>query len=181
MTRYILLAAVLTAGAGAAVAAWPQQHSARPDGEEGRGPQGLKARLGLTEDQQTHIRDLRRAHQREAIRRRADLRIAHMDLEGLLGANTVDRKAVDAKIKEISDLEQAGLRSKVDMALAIRDVLTPEQRAKWKELREERGERAGRRGPRMHRQGRPGPPDGPGGPGPDAQEGDREEPFQQPS
>ncbi len=136
MTRQVLLAVAVLAVGGAGMAA------ALPHGQ-GPGPRGdraarLKQELGLSDDQAVRLREIRESRQRDAIRHRADSEIARLDLRRLLEAPTVDRKAVDAKVKEIADLQSAGLRARVDTMLAMREVLTPEQRQKWQALGGER-------------------------------------------
>jgi periplasmic protein CpxP/Spy len=147
MTRQVLLAAAVL-GVGASVVA------ALPRGQ-GPGPRGdrvtrMKQELGLTDEQVSKLADIREARQRDAIRHRADMEVARLDLQRLLHSAAVDRKAVDAKVKEISDLQSAGLRARVDTMLAMHEVLTPEQRQKWQALRSDFGigEGRGRHGAR---------------------------------
>jgi Spy/CpxP family protein refolding chaperone len=148
---------------GVALAQRPE--AAQPGPPHGRSHMSMmKQELGLTDEQVGQLRKLHSDQRRAAIRRRADLRIARMDLDELLNAATVDEKALGTKMKEIGDLQAAALKARVDSRLALRKVLTPEQLQKMKELRPaaRRGER-GFRG----RQGRPPmPPPGPGGFGP---------------
>lgn len=113
------------------------------------GPAHLKQALGLTDEQEAQLRKLHQDQRKARIRRRADLQIARMDLGELLGAKTVDEKAVALKMKEITDLTAAGIKAHVDGVLGMRKVLTPEQVEKMKQLRQ--GQRPpqfrGRRGP----------------------------------
>ena len=106
---------------------------------------------------------------KQAIRQRADLAIARLELEELVDAPVVDRKAIDAKVKAVADLQAAQLEARTEERLALRRILTPEQQQKMKQLaRERRAERGrGRRGPgEAVPAGRatPLPPPGPGGP-----------------
>lgn len=136
MMKQALLAVAVVAGGVGVVAAMPGG-----DGWGGRGGRvaNLKAQLGLSDQQETRLREIRESRQRDAIRHRADLEVARLDLRRLMESPTVDRKALDAKVKEISDLQAAGFRARVDTMLAMREVLTPEQMKKWQELRPERG------------------------------------------
>jgi Spy/CpxP family protein refolding chaperone len=108
--------------------------------------------------------ELHSDQQKASLRKRADLQVARIELKDLLGATTVDDKAVAAKVKELGDLQASVLRARVDGQLAFRKVLTPEQFEKLKAMRmdQPRGPRPDRlrRGP-----GRPGPRGGPGGQG----------------
>ncbi len=105
---------------------------------------------------------------KQAIRQRADLAIARLELEELMTAPVVDQKAIDAKVAAISGLEAAGLKARTDQRLALRKMLSPEQQEKMKQLmRENRGPRPARSG-RERRPGGPGqPPPGQGGPSAD--------------
>jgi Spy/CpxP family protein refolding chaperone len=150
-----------------AVAALP-----RGDGETARGGRlaRLQEQLGLSEQQSSRLREIREGQQRDAIRHRADLQVARLDLRRLMESPTLDRKAVDAKVKEVSDLQAASFRARVDTMLAMREVLTPEQMKKWQELRAERGMSGrDRRGPRgrgrgMHMSDGPADPGSAAGP-----------------
>jgi Spy/CpxP family protein refolding chaperone len=103
------------------------------------------------------------------IRRRADQEIARIGLREALEAPTVDQKAVDARIKELTDLHAASLRAHVDQMLQMKKILTPEQQAKLKELRRQHpfgrrggqgfeGRGQGRRGQRQNWRRPQGPP-----------------------
>jgi Spy/CpxP family protein refolding chaperone len=97
---------------------------------------------------------LRSEQQKRTIRSAADRRIARMELEELLNADTLDQKAIDVKLSQLADLETGKLRARVDQQVSMRKVLTPEQFKKWQQLRPARGERAAAR--RSMRDGRPG-------------------------
>jgi len=168
MKQALLVAAVLAGGAGLVAALPPAGGGSDRGGRFAR----LKEDLGLSDQQETRLREIREGSQRDAIRRRADVQVARLDLRHLMEAPTLDRKAVDAKVKEVSDLQAAGFRARVDTMLAMREVLTPDQMKKWQELRGDRrmGDRP-RRGPRGRRMGMGGGPADPGSsPGPDTEE-----------
>jgi Spy/CpxP family protein refolding chaperone len=80
------------------------------------------------------MRNLRAEGRKQAIRHRADVAIARLELEELMDAKTVDEKAVAAKVKAISDLEAAALKARTDERLAMRRLLTPEQQEKLTQL-----------------------------------------------
>lgn len=93
-----------------------------------------REKLGLSSEQVKNLEQLRRDFQKESIRREADLRIAEMDLEALLDAQTVDLTKVEPKVRETEHL-------RADMRLArIRTIekgkqqLTADQRKKLQEL-----------------------------------------------
>jgi Spy/CpxP family protein refolding chaperone len=114
-----------------------------------------RAELGLTPDQIGRLEALRSDFAREAIRREADIRVAELDLAGLLAQNPVDAAKAEAKIREVAQL-RADLR--VERFRTIeqgKKVLTPEQRVKLEALV------GSMHGPAMHG---PGMGSGPGGP-----------------
>ncbi len=115
----------------------------------------IKAELGLTDVQQADIRKAMEAAHRDRLRKSTDLKIANLDLKSLLRAEKVDEKAIAAKLAEAQAAQGALLKLRVDSALAMKRVLTPEQQKKLAEIRAENGrERMGqrmmKRGMRMH-------------------------------
>lgn len=133
----------------------------------------IKAELGLTDVQQADLRKARETAAKDALRKRTDLRVAHMELRSLLRAEKVDDKAVAAKLAEVQAAQGALTKIRVDQALAMKRILTPEQQKKFAELRgdrrhgrmsalrQRRGFGAGGQGRRMGRPGH-GPQGGPG-------------------
>jgi Spy/CpxP family protein refolding chaperone len=117
----------------------------------------------LNETQYAQLRKVRVEERKAAIRRRADLQIARLELKELLDAATPDEKVVAAKVKELNELQAAALKARVDARLALGKILTPEQREKLKQMRGP-GHRGGH-GPRGPHRGRER-----GGRGPDAEE-----------
>lgn len=137
----------------------PRRQGMGPAGQMGSmgqmGPKqvrrNLKAELGLTEVQQADIRKAMEAAHRDRLRKSTDLKIANLDLKSLLRAEKVDEKAVAAKLAEAQAAQAALLKLRVDTALAMKRVLTPEQQKKLAEMRAEPGHR--RLGQRMMRRG----------------------------
>jgi Spy/CpxP family protein refolding chaperone len=102
-----------------------------------RGPGGrdIKSELGLNDSQYAQLKKLRMDGRKAAIRRRADLQIARLELGEMLDTAAPDEKAIAAKVKEVSELQTAALKARVDARLAVAKILTPEQREKLKHLR----------------------------------------------
>lgn len=106
----------------------------------------IKAELGLTDVQQADIRKAMETAHRDRLRKSTDLKIANLDLKSLLRAEKVDEKAVAAKLAEAQAAQGALLKLRVDTALAMKRILTPEQQKKFAEIRGEQGRmRMGRR------------------------------------
>ncbi len=109
------------------------------------------ASLGLSEVQQADIRKAREATRRDRLRKSTDLKIASLDLRSLLRSEKVDEKAVAAKLVEVQAAQGALLKLRVDAALAMKRILTPEQQKKLTAMRADRG--LGRMRQRMNRRG----------------------------
>jgi Spy/CpxP family protein refolding chaperone len=140
----LLLAGVLaTATGGWALAQRPPEGPAPGPRGERRGPGAadparLAHELGLNEQQTAQLKKLQLDGRKAAIRRNADTQLARLGLQELMDAPSVDEKALQARVKELSDLHAARLRARVDAQLALRKILTPEQQEKLKQLREQR-------------------------------------------
>ncbi len=181
-TRF-LIAAGLVAVTGLAVApifaqdgppqGQPQMRRMGPGGPggpgfgpgRGRGPMGLLGELGrgfrqldLTDAQREQIRGIVDSHQ-SAFKEIGDrLRAAHLGMDALVTADTVDEAAIRAKSAEVAAVQAdaAVLRARVHQD--VFSVLTAEQQAKAKELRAQRETRQkeGAQNPRERRPRRQG-------------------------
>ena len=88
-------------------------------------------RLGLpdlTEEQQEKIQSLNLDLQKELIPIRSQLELKNVELKALLIVDNPDEKAINSKIDEIGKLETEIQKATVKNNLAIRALLTPEQR-----------------------------------------------------
>jgi len=89
-----------------------------------------RTEIGLTPDQVTKLESLRDAFAHEAIRRDADIRIAELDLQGLLAAEPVDMAKVEAKVRQLAQL-RADLRvARLKTIEQGKAILTPEQKTR---------------------------------------------------
>lgn len=91
------------------------------------------------------------------------LRTESGKLRDMLEQDKPDEKAILAQVERIGELKTESQKAMIRTLLAVRAELTPEQRAKWKEIRQENREnRKGmRQGNRQHRRdggGKPPPP-----------------------
>jgi Spy/CpxP family protein refolding chaperone len=159
--RMQLLTALGALAVGGTVLAATAQERPRREGRPDLAT--LQSELGLTAEQAAQMKKAWADGRKLAIRQRADLAIARIELEELMDAPVVDQKAIDAKVEAISELQAAGLKARTDQRLALRRTLSPEQREKMTKLtRQNRGARE-RRPDRGWRGRRPGA-DGPGQP-----------------
>jgi Spy/CpxP family protein refolding chaperone len=124
----------------------------------------MRKRLGITDDQATKIRQQSLEFRKAEIRSRADLQVKRLELRSLLASETPDRAAIDKTLQEVGAAQMALEKSAIDFHLAARTWLTPEQRQKLREMREQfrpggQGPRGGPAGPRgMRRPAAPGAP-----------------------
>ena len=124
----------------------------------------FQERIGLTPEQVEKIRTQESGFVKMRIRSQADLRVKRMELAELMAADKPDRALIDKKLREIKDAEFAAKKAAIDHRLAMRDMLTPEQKQKLEELGQEiRQQQMQRRGlvapgPRPQPQAPPPPP-----------------------
>jgi len=116
-----------------------------------------KDQLALTPDQERSLRELRANYEKEAITRTSEIRVAELELEGLLEQEKVDLAKVEVQTKKVA-LLRADLRlARIKTIEAGKAVLTPDQQEKFKRVARESatgGMGMGMMGPGM----RPMPP-----------------------
>jgi Spy/CpxP family protein refolding chaperone len=91
-------------------------------------------KLDLSAAQVKNLEQLRNDIQKESIRKDADLRVAEMDLHGLLGADKVDIAKAEAKIRAIERLRGDLRIARVRTNHKAKELLTADQRKKLQEL-----------------------------------------------
>lgn len=130
----------------------------RPPTRGRRGPPPLDRileenaeRLGLSQETRDQIRE-RSVDTRERTReQRSELRDLHDQMRDLLGQEAPDEAQVMAHAEQIGALETALQKERLRTMLAIRAMLTPEQRSELVRIHQER------RSKRGVRRGGPGP------------------------
>jgi Spy/CpxP family protein refolding chaperone len=121
----------------------PMQHHGRGMMGKERHLWGALKGLGLDENQKEAVREIKSRVMKDAIRKRADLEVARIDLRDLLHKDTVDMNAAETALKKIASLQTDIRLSHIKALEEIKAKLTPEQRKKLKEMRE--------KGPRTER------------------------------
>jgi Spy/CpxP family protein refolding chaperone len=103
----------------------------------GRAGQGFKAfaKLDLSAEQQQKITELRTKMIESMAGTRTELDAKRGELQSLWSAERPDRGAILAKQAEMDLLRQKLRTSRVDQRLAVMEILTTEQRAKFKAIR----------------------------------------------
>lgn len=84
--------------------------------------------LDLSKEQREKMADLHEKHERAAIRMRADLQTARLDLRRMMRAEKSDRMAINRQIDRMAQLRADMQKARVGMMLDMRGLLTPEQR-----------------------------------------------------
>jgi len=96
--------------------------------------------IGLSEEQRAQIKKIRTSGQKQLIDMEADFEKAEVDLRELLEDLNAKSSEIERLATKVSDMRSAVALFKLRIFLQMRDVLTPEQRAKAKELFEERAD-----------------------------------------
>lgn len=109
----------------------PGRGMGRGFGPGGPGP-GLVHRLDLTDQQREQVQAI--MEERRASRPGANMMELQKQLQAALFADTVDLAKVEALKDAIRAAEAAMLSARIDTELKINHILTPEQRAKAREL-----------------------------------------------
>lgn len=90
--------------------------------------------LGLSEVQVEQLRKLKFEFDKANVRRKADLQVAKLELKELKATPEVDAKKVEAKIREVHNLQAQIEANGFQAELNAKAVLTDEQKAKLNEL-----------------------------------------------
>ncbi len=106
----------------------------------------MQERLGLSDQQAADMRSLLDA-QRTAMRANVQsLIVARKQLRRLLDQSTVDSAAVQAAVAEVKTRQDALFDGRLQVQLALRAKLTPQQWQQWQALRKTQGHRWMRHG-----------------------------------
>ena len=108
----------------------------RPKHHDRPGPHGAERfeALDLSETQQEQIKTIHRETAKKKAQKKADIRIAHIDLEALMDEGQTDRKKIHTQIKKIATLRADMKILQVDQRLDIQKLLNPEQRERFKKM-----------------------------------------------
>ena len=85
-------------------------------------------KLDLTDSQKSTIREIRLSMKKDMIKRRADLKIAQIELRGQLQKDNVDMNAVESQVKKIEGLKTTMKLNSIKSREEIKSKLTPDQR-----------------------------------------------------
>lgn len=90
------------------------------------------AALGLDDKQKEDVEAIHLRCKKEAIRKKADLRVAEIELREILAKEPADMVAAEAKIKEIEGIKASLRILHLKSMEEIKSTLTPEQKKKFK-------------------------------------------------
>lgn len=90
--------------------------------------------LGLTDDQLGRLHKIKVDFKKSYILEEAKLKVAKLELEELLDADSADMKSVEKKVKEIAGLKGTLLLAKTRTRVDAKKVLNDEQRKKARDL-----------------------------------------------
>ncbi len=94
------------------------------------------AGLGLDEKQMAAVKEIKSRVAKESARKRADLQIAKIDFRDILDKDQVDMTAIEGALKKMASIQSDIRLSHIKAMQEIKAILTPEQRKKFKEVRE---------------------------------------------
>lgn len=90
----------------------------------------FKKKLGLTEKQIEQIKSEEFEYKKMKIQANADHAIAHMELDRLVHAETIDESKIRSLADRISKIKSRTIHATIEAKIAILKILTPEQRRK---------------------------------------------------
>lgn len=97
----------------------------------------LREQLGIAPEQVTKIQQEMLSFQKTEIMARADVEVKRLELHSLLESETSDRLAIDKSLRAANEAQFTLEKAAIDHQLAVRELLTPEQRQKLQKMREE--------------------------------------------
>lgn len=140
----VLAVLMLTLGSAAAIALpdmSPNQTVAQSQKGPGRGQGGPGKewieQLKLTPEQQQKIEQIRTQSKPQFDQLREKMRQVHQELEQLM-IGTASDNDIRAKHRQVLELKQQMAELRFEQMLAMRAVLTPEQRQQWATLMQQR-------------------------------------------
>jgi len=90
--------------------------------------------LGLSDEQKAQIHQTMLDTRKKNIDVEAKQKLARLELHELLNADSPDQGKINAKISELSKLNETLMRNGIEAKLAVQKILTPEQRKKAKSM-----------------------------------------------
>ncbi|MDJ0616963.1 MAG: Spy/CpxP family protein refolding chaperone [Calothrix sp. MO_192.B10] len=106
----------------------------------------MQQALGLDDNQVKEIQSIHNQAKKDTQSLRQEMKVAKQEMRQLMGSNTATDEELRQQYDKIQGIRQQLSLKRFEKKLAVRKVLTPEQRAKMAELKQQRRQRWGRRG-----------------------------------
>jgi len=97
----------------------------------------MAAELELSEKQVNDLKAICTAHKKDVIRKKADIKVAELELSELVGQASVDLTKVKAKLTEIGSMKQSMCLTQLATIEKAHRVLTSVQLTKFKDMKKE--------------------------------------------
>lgn len=104
----------------------------------------VQEEIGLTSEQSEKISQIMADHIKSTASLRANMMAMRLELRTELGKDKPDMKKVERLASEISDLQAKLITERIRAEIAVRGILTDEQKAKLDELRASKSGKGGR-------------------------------------
>jgi Spy/CpxP family protein refolding chaperone len=92
-------------------------------------------KLNLTDQQKKDMQKLRIDMEKKNTPLESQIRLARLEIQQLMLADSPDRAKIEKQMKEVSDVELKIKLNRLDHAFAVKGILTPEQQKIWRENR----------------------------------------------
>lgn len=122
------------------------------DGKGERRGRGMMKKLGLSEEQVVQFKEIRGRFKPQMKENRKKIKELKNEFQNLMKSTDKSDGFKDnllSKFDELQKLKTQSQRKRIEMALALREILTPEQISKFQELRSQRKGKRGKRGGRF--------------------------------
>jgi Spy/CpxP family protein refolding chaperone len=91
--------------------------------------------LGLTETQQKKIKDVIFESLKKAIQLRAEKKILRLELKHIMGNDNPDKNQIYKLVEKAGEKHTALMKNRIDTKLKTKEILTPKQIKKLKEIK----------------------------------------------
>jgi Spy/CpxP family protein refolding chaperone len=136
LSAVLLITSLAAGGLGISQTALADSHGmgmGHMDGKQyrmGHGGSGCW-RASLTDEQRKKLDPLRLEYKKKVYPLKAKIKQAKVELALLIGSDSPKQKDIDKKIDEIAKLKAEKMRLKATHKIAVRKLLTPEQKTKF--------------------------------------------------
>jgi Spy/CpxP family protein refolding chaperone len=114
-------------------------------GRGGHGPLGMLKRLDLTQEQKQNIAEVVKKYRADMEKNAAEMFEAKKGLMSVTSADSFDENAVEKAAGAVAEKMAAGMVLRAKAMNEAVQFLTPEQKAKFKEMKSKRAERMSKR------------------------------------